>query len=649
MPCSLTESRRVPSEDDIVALCGRPAWELSVSRSGRQGAVVTGWTDSRHSEYSHDIMQRVLWALEIGSEAQILICDRDAHAPAWSNSGQTLAYLSRASGTTEVWRSSQDGHDRQQLTTAGAAGDNPFPHAQLIWTPDDDRLVLAVNSPTAALAVSQLRTISSAGGDLRLIANLDISIGRLLGWRCRDHELLLSSGSVIAAVRIPSGATRVLTPQAHCLAALDESGGIWLVSQDCETLRVFRLEVGGDRPVCECRFDPATDVPIALLADAEKLYVLRHHATSRILVEYDLRTGLHHDVTGLDQVAAPRGSRCEIPSLPSRGPLWLPVSTVSQPAEIFVCAPGSGLRKTSQLNPLADHVALPEVRRVKWESDGWQVEGLLLQPSGAQTNPACPTLVYLHGGPEQSVENAFETLASPRGESAAYYLSSHEFAVLLVNFRGSVGYGRDFMAQLGDYHLFDRPFADVMTAVDALVAQGLADPQAVGVYGHSYGAELAVWALGHTDRFRGAMAVAGRYDQESLARYSGTPFHTLTETRRGSASPDEVWQRPELWQHLCPMRHAHKIRTPLLLIETSAERRPGQEARPLFNTLQAQGVETCLVYYPAAFHTGGWHAHYQSDYMRRTLAWFRHALLGAKLPAWFWESRQPLDEGQITV
>ena len=177
-----------------------------------------------------------------------------------------------------------------------------------------------------------------------------------------------------------------------------------------------------------------------------------------------------------------------------------------------------------------------------------------------------------------------------------------------------------------------------MTGVDSLVDRGIADPEALGIYGHSYGADLAVWAIGHTDRFRGALAAVGSYDHEFVARYSGYSFHTLLPSRRGEVDADEVWRRPELFRHLSPMAHASTIRTPLLLVETSAERQVFSRARPLLNTLGALKVETFLAYYPNAFHTGGWNDGYKRDYLRRTLAWFRHTLLNSELPSWFSET-----------
>jgi len=436
-------------------------------------------------------------------------------------------------------------------------------------------------------------------------------------------------------VTVGEGRHEVLLRQPHCLAALDRSGQLWLVTDDAGLLTITRVADGKCETTNEFEYEQTSDCPFALLPDARKLYLLRRRGVLRQLVEADLESGSLHTITGAQEVAAAAYNSCSLLAVPPQGPLWFPLSTPSRPAEVYVCAPDSRKRQVSDLNSLAEGVAVPEVRKVTWESARWQIEGLLVMPMTREAQGPCPTLVYLHGGPERAVEYAFEVLASPRSESAAYYFAVRGFAVFLPNFRGSSGYGREFQAQIGDYHLFDRPFQDVMCGVRALIDRGIADPEAMGIYGQSYGADLTVWTIAHSDAFRGAVAAAGTYDYEFVGRYSNQLFHTLVDTRRGTAEPEEVWRHPELFRHLSPMAHASTIHTPMLLVETFAERRGFSRARPLFNTLRALSVETSMAYYPNAFHGGGWNDGYKRDFMRRTLAWFRHCLVAEDLPDWF--------------
>jgi dipeptidyl aminopeptidase/acylaminoacyl peptidase len=276
----------------------------------------------------------------------------------------------------------------------------------------------------------------------------------------------------------------------------------------------------------------------------------------------------------------------------------------------------------------------PHVEVMHYSSDGWDIEAMLVLPANWERKAVLPTLVYLHGGPECRNSATWKDLASARGESASLFLASYGYAVFLPNFRGSSGYGQQFMDELQDYQLMKKPFRDVMAGVDALVDQGVADAGRLGIYGTSYGAQLAAWAISQTDRFRASVLSVGRYDTLVLDRCSGRAFHSLEPNRQGNSGPLDMWLKPEVYRHLSPMHHVVSIRTPAMVIETGAERKDLQ-ARMLFNALQALEVESYWIYYPDAFHNGRWNDAYKRDYMTRLLAWWEHGLKGIRLPASF--------------
>lgn len=275
----------------------------------------------------------------------------------------------------------------------------------------------------------------------------------------------------------------------------------------------------------------------------------------------------------------------------------------------------------------------PQVEMVRYESDGWEIEAVLVLP-GERRTELLPTLAYLHGGPERKNSPTIEDLASARGESAAIFLASHGYAVFLPNFRGSSGYGEQFMNELQDYQMMRTPFRDVIAGVDMLIDQGIADADRLGIYGSSYGAQLAAWATAYTERFKAAVLSVGRYDALVLDRCSGRAFHSLRPSRQGNSDPLDMWLKPEVYSDISPMHHIGSIRTPAMLVETGAERKDLQ-ARMMFNALQAFGIESHWVYYPKAFHNGRWTDFYKRDYMTRLLAWWSHHLCGKDLPSLF--------------
>ncbi len=279
----------------------------------------------------------------------------------------------------------------------------------------------------------------------------------------------------------------------------------------------------------------------------------------------------------------------------------------------------------------------PQVEVIRYKSDGWDIEAILVLPAHWQRGTALPTLTYLHGGPECRNSLTLKDLTSARGESAALFLASYGYAVFLPNFRGSAGYGQPFMDELQDYQLMKKPFRDVIAGIDMLIEQGVADADRLGIYGCSYGAQLAAWAIAQTSRFRASVLSIGRYDTLVHDRCSGQAFHSLKPNRQGNSGPLDMWLRPEVYRELSPMQHVSAIRTPALIIETGAERKDLQ-ARMLFNALQALGVASYWVYYPDAFHNGRWSDLYKRDYMARLLAWWDHLLKGSDLPASFNET-----------
>lgn len=180
------------------------------------------------------------------------------------------------------------------------------------------------------------------------------------------------------------------------------------------------------------------------------------------------------------------------------------------------------------------------------------------------------------------------------------------------------------------------PYKDVLAGVDLLIQEGISDPGSLGIYGSSYGGWLTAWSLSQTTRFKGAVAAVGLYDILHIDRSNGNAFYTFFKNRLGSADPNAMWNNPDLYKEISPIENISSIKTPMLLVETGGERL-GQEsmAKVLFNGLINFGVESYLVYYPKAFHNGGWNDEYKKDYMLRLLAWFDYCIKGEPLPDWF--------------
>ena len=213
------------------------------------------------------------------------------------------------------------------------------------------------------------------------------------------------------------------------------------------------------------------------------------------------------------------------------------------------------------------------------------------------------------------------------------------WAVLLVNPRGSDGYGEEFYdAVHGAWGLADAN--DFLEPIDQLVAEGLADPERLAVAGYSYGGFMACYLTGHDDRF--AAAVAGGVVSD-LVSMGGTcdDGHFLSAYELGGAP----WQSPTRYAAMSPLTKVGDVRTPTLVVHGAADLTcPVGQAQQWHTALRELGVPTQLVLYPDASHVfillGP--PSQRLDFNRRVLDWVeQHAVRGgrAKIDATHWQHR----------
>ena len=276
---------------------------------------------------------------------------------------------------------------------------------------------------------------------------------------------------------------------------------------------------------------------------------------------------------------------------------------------------------TGALTRLTRHTAagLPDVELLRPEPrtftvhDGTQVQGWLLRDPSAPT-PA-PLLVDAHGGPH----NAWH----PAADGAHPYhqvLAANGWSVLLLNVRGSDGYGTDFHnAAVGAWGTADE--RDVLDPVGQLVTEGIADPARLGITGYSYGGYLTCWLTGRTDRF--AAAVAGGVVADLTSMWGTSD---VGSSLGGQEWPDPFTD-PQQLTALSPWSLVGAVTTPTLLLQGLADDRcpPGQ-AEQWFAALRRRGVPTEMILYPGSSHLfilNGRPSH-RADYSRRLINWMEH-------------------------
>jgi dipeptidyl aminopeptidase/acylaminoacyl peptidase len=282
----------------------------------------------------------------------------------------------------------------------------------------------------------------------------------------------------------------------------------------------------------------------------------------------------------------------------------------------FDGASGEWSRFTSFNDAIVEGPVFPEVRTIRWTADdGVEIEGLLMTPHDAPG--PLPMIVCAHGGPTWSWGAYFSS-----SEPNAVLLATAGYACLMPNPRGSIGRGHAFaQGVIGDGGGID--FRDIMAGVDHCIAEGVADPERLGIAGLSYGGYLAGWAVGRTDRFGAAVAMSVVSDYVS--------FHLTSEVWwYDQAILRGDWYDPaSQYADRSPITHAHKCRTPTLIIQGAEDRcTPPGQGEELFNAIAASGSETELVVYPREGHVPIERAH-ALDAIRRTQEWFDRHLRGA--------------------
>ncbi len=248
--------------------------------------------------------------------------------------------------------------------------------------------------------------------------------------------------------------------------------------------------------------------------------------------------------------------------------------------------------------------------------DGRDIQGWFIP---ADAGPR-PLVVEIHGGPHAlygwSLLWEFQVLVA--GGIGVFY----------CNPRGSEGYGQGFNdANHRDWG--DGPMRDVLAGVDALVADGLADPERLGVTGGSYGGYLTNWIVGHDRRFRAAMTCRCVSDMTTLfltGDISGGDWARIGF----DAAP---WEDPAYFREISPITYASAIRTPLLIQHSERDLRTtiGQ-AEALFTVLRSLRRPVRLLRVPEETHelTRSGTPFRRVENLRIVVDWFRHFLVDGK-------------------
>lgn len=280
------------------------------------------------------------------------------------------------------------------------------------------------------------------------------------------------------------------------------------------------------------------------------------------------------------------------------------VTFASEQAKVTV----PGLRLIADQNEWLKERKLAPVEEISFKSaDGTPIDGFLVKPVDYVAGKRYPAILRIHGGPVYQFSHEFM--------DDWQVFAANGYAVIAANPRGSSGRGFEFaQAIYADWGVKDT--ADVLAAVDHVVAMGVADQGRLGIGGHSYGGILTDQVIARDSRFKGAVSSAG------VANIFGS-WGVDMYIREYELELGLPWRDRAVFERVSfPFFHADRITTAtLFLCHELDDNVPCIGSMQMYQALKALGVPTRLVIYPGEYH-GLTVPSYLKDRMRRMLDWY---------------------------
>ena len=610
--------------------------------------------------------ERIWMVATSGGEAIPLTAESVSSShPRWSPDAKYLAFLSeREEGKKQVWLLNRNGGEAQQFTDAIQDV------SDFAWSPSGDRLVLVLQDPTQdELEAAHHKEAEKDAGEKPKPKPRPWVIDRLhfkddeVGYldRRRTHLYVFSLGDR-KMTQITSGdyddTAPAWSPDGRWLAFVSNrsadpdrnfNDNIWVVAADNTDqgknlvhvttgpstdgapawspdgkwiaftsqldpklfqYATFHLAVapssGGEQKVLTRSLDRNVSSP-HFSADGKWIYFLADDDGTQNVLRIPAAGG---------EITRPIGGRLMVDafSMAGDGSVAAQVGTVERPDEIYLLPVGGELRRLTTTNDtLMAQIRLPSVEYVHFKSkDGTSVAGYLYKPPDYKPGNRYPAILHPHGGPVGAYYAEFDF------QPQLY--AANGYAVLTPNPRGSSGYGEDFCKAIyADWG--NKDFQDDIAMVDYGVAQGIADPEKLGVGGHSYGAISTNFIITQTTRFKAAISDAGEF------LYVTNWGHDLY-VREWEIELGLPWENRGLWEKLSPFSRVTKITTPTMVMGGDVDWNvPIINGEQMYESLKRLGVPTLLVVYPGQYHE--FHRpSFIKDRFQRNLAWFGHYVKG---------------------
>ncbi len=613
--------------DDLFRL--RFVTSADLSPDGESIVFALSRTDVEANTDHTDLLQV---AVDSGEQRQLTSVDAMNAHPVFAPDGREIAFLSTRTGVPQIFALPLDGGEARQVTAfPDGVGGGP------VFSPDGTRIAFTAVPPgtrrdpslpyrvdRAAWRADGVGVIEDALQDVYVVPveggepvrlTEDRSLNTAPQWTPDGAALVFNAsfdtdstgmhnrlrrvdldGSVSDVADGGVIASHAVCPDGRIVYVLTNEDGrpagskadLWVYDPgtgDRERRATGLADDVGGRLVPDMPAFAFTMGGVLASADSRHAYLPAQHGGEVRVLRIGLSGAESHElVAGGERACVPvrlRGNRLLFAAFGMRDPGQLYALDTATGAE----------RQVTELNAdMLARFAWPDVHHLEFTgTDGTAVEGWYFEPADARR--PLPTLLGIHGGPHAGWGHTFVF--------DFLMLAGAGYGVLLVNHRGSTGYGDDFGTAINsDWGNLD--YADLMAGVDHAIAAGLADSDRLGVFGASAGGTLTGWITTRTDRFRAACPEDPLFDFVSSHGTSDIGIWACRSFMGG-----EPYERPEAHRRCSPITYAHRSSTPTLFFQHESDHRapPGQTEQ-FYAILKSRGVTAEMLRFPGTSHTG---------------------------------------------
>jgi len=634
-------AKRAIAFDDMIQM--HRVGEPEISPDGKWIAYTLSTPDMDANRNASNI-----WVVATSGGAPLQLT-RSGHdsSPLWSPDGKTLAFLSSRSGDSQVYLMAMDGGEPHQFTHLSTGADI------VKWSPDGKTIAFTSgvyadckddacnkerdeekekNKVKAHVANhllyrhwnhwqddkrSHLFVVAADGNgtprDLTPGANYDVPPDQRGGpedinfspdskeicyTAVTDPMEAVSTNGDLFVVPVEGGASKRITTQAgfdgnpvyspdgkyiafHAQLTPVYEADLWCVMRyDRASEKIEELSVGFDRSAENLAWSP----------DSQTIYFTAENETLRPVYAMEAKPG----ATPKKIVA--EGFNSAISFSGDGKTLAFERTSLTMPAEVFAATgDGTAARQLTRHNDAILAALELNAPETFWfdGAAGTKVQAMMIRPPNFDRAKKYPLLVLLHGGPQTMWSNAWGYRWNAQVFSGAGYVT------LMINRRGSTGYGQKFTDEItNDWG--GKAYTDVMNGVDyALRTYPFVDGTKMAAAGGSYGGYMADWIATHTGRFKAIVSHASTFDKAAMWATEELWF----EEHDMQGTP---WSNPESYRKWSPSTYAAelgKYKTPTLVITGERDYRvPYTQSLEFFSALQRQSVPSKLVIFPDEGH-----------------------------------------------